>query len=109
MVDSEEGHLTRFIEQVGEGDEGFSFLQVEDQHSSDERHALNLKHHKHRWRTALKVDGGLTLKVCYLYFESNVNKHIFNWNCFIWAVPFISCNWKVFSIKVYILKTCNQL
>lgn len=44
VVDSEKGHLTRFIEQVGEGDEGFSLLQVQDQNRSDERHALNLKH-----------------------------------------------------------------
>lgn len=52
MVDSEEGHLTRFVEQVGEGDEGFGLLQVEDQHGSDEGHALDLKHHKHRPRSA---------------------------------------------------------
>lgn len=42
MVDSEEGHLTGFIEQVGEGDEGVSLLQVEDEHSGDEGHALHL-------------------------------------------------------------------
>ena len=44
MVHSEERHLTGFIEQVGEGDEGFGLLQVEDEHSSDEGHALDLKH-----------------------------------------------------------------
>lgn len=43
MVDSEEGHLTRFIEQVGEGDEGVGLLQVEDEDGSDEGHSLNLR------------------------------------------------------------------
>lgn len=43
VVDSEERHLTRFVEQVGEGDEGFGLLQVEDEHGGDERHALDLK------------------------------------------------------------------
>lgn len=43
MVNSEKRHLTGFIEQVGEGDEGFRFLQVEDEHSGDEGHALNLQ------------------------------------------------------------------
>lgn len=46
MVDSEEGHLTGFIEQVGKGDEGLGLLQVEDEHSSDEGHALHLKVHR---------------------------------------------------------------
>lgn len=56
VVDSEEGHLTGFIEQVGEGDEGFGLLQVEDQHSSDERHALDLKKPSASAASALKTD-----------------------------------------------------
>lgn len=46
VVNSEEGHLTGFIEQVGEGDEGLGLLQVEDEHSSNEGHTLHLRHHK---------------------------------------------------------------
>lgn len=45
VVHPEEGHLTRFVEQVGESDEGLSLLQVEDEYRRDEGHALNLKHH----------------------------------------------------------------
>lgn len=43
VVHSEESHLTRFIQEVGESDEGVGFLQVQDQHGGDERHALHLK------------------------------------------------------------------
>lgn len=45
MVHSEEGHLTGFVEQVGEGDEGVGFLQVQDENCSDEGHALDLDKH----------------------------------------------------------------
>lgn len=43
VVNSEEGHLTGLVEQVGEGDEGLGLLQIEDEDGSDEGHALNLK------------------------------------------------------------------
>lgn len=42
MVNSKERHLTGLVEQVGEGDEGLGLLQIEDEDSSDEGHALNL-------------------------------------------------------------------
>lgn len=43
MVHSEEGHLTGLVEEIGEGDESVGLLQVENQHSSNEGHALNLQ------------------------------------------------------------------
>lgn len=42
VVHSEEGHLTRLIEQVGERYEGIGRVQVEDEHCSDEGHSLHL-------------------------------------------------------------------
>lgn len=64
MVNSEESHLTGFIEQVCKGDEGFSFLQVKDQHSSNERHALNLKHSKHRYQISTENIWCVCFSVC---------------------------------------------
>lgn len=36
VVHSEEGHLARFIEEVGEGNEGISLLQIQNENSSNE-------------------------------------------------------------------------
>lgn len=47
VVHSEEGHLTRFVEQVGERDEGIGRVQVEDEHRRDERHSLHLQRQTH--------------------------------------------------------------
>lgn len=44
VVHPEKGHLTGLVEEVGEGDESFSLLQVQDQHGGDEGHPLDLKH-----------------------------------------------------------------
>lgn len=45
VVDSEEGHLTGFVEQVGKSYEGIGRVQVQDQHCCDERHSLHLNTH----------------------------------------------------------------
>lgn len=42
VVNSEEGHLTGLVEQVGKSDEGVGRVQVEDEHRGDERHSLHL-------------------------------------------------------------------
>lgn len=42
VVDSEEGHLTGLVEQVGKSYKGISCVQVQDQHCCDERHSLHL-------------------------------------------------------------------
>lgn len=44
MVYSEEGHLAWFVKEVGKGNEGIGFLQIQNENSSNERHPLNLKH-----------------------------------------------------------------
>lgn len=44
VVDSEKGHLTGLVEQVGKSYEGIGCVQVQDEHSSDEGHSLHLKH-----------------------------------------------------------------
>lgn len=46
MVDSEEGHLTGLVEQVGKSYEGVRCVQVQDEHCCDERHSLHLHTHK---------------------------------------------------------------
>lgn len=53
MVDSEECHLTGFVEQVGKGDEGLGLFQIENEDGSNEGHALNLK----AAQTDLLLDG----------------------------------------------------
>lgn len=45
VVDSEEGHLTRLVEQVGKSYEGVGRVQVQDQHCSNEWHSLHLNTH----------------------------------------------------------------
>lgn len=42
VVHSEERHLTGLVEQVGKSYEGVGRVQIQDEHSSDERHALHL-------------------------------------------------------------------
>lgn len=68
VVNSEEGHLTGLVEQVGEGDEGLGLLQIEDEDGGDEGHALNLEKEQTQasdWPTASAADdsgdrGGIT-------------------------------------------------
>lgn len=42
VVHSEERHLTGLVEQVGKSYEGVGCVQIQDEHSSDERHPLHL-------------------------------------------------------------------
>lgn len=45
VVNSEEGHLTGLVEQVGKSYKGIGCVQVQDQHCCDERHSLHLNTH----------------------------------------------------------------
>ena len=42
VIHSEEGHLTRLVDEVGEGDECVSLFHVQYEHSRYEGHALDL-------------------------------------------------------------------